>query len=73
MGSLENSLPPQLIETTCAPPLTAVSTAPSRFENEALRDSTRRMSAPGAIACAHCTSSDVSSAQPLSVRGFDCA
>src|SRR5690242_19390509 len=65
----ENSPPPKLIDTALAPLATATSTACIRSVNGLLAASINRMLAAGAIACAHSTSSDVSSAHPASVRG----
>src|SRR5439155_19604763 len=73
--SLENSLPPQLMETSPKLPsevtsLLATSTAWNRSEKELLFASTRMMSAPGAMACAHSISSEASCAQPQLARGL---
>src|SRR5581483_9420419 len=67
--SVENSEPPQLIETCLAPRWTAKSTATRRSLVEADFEATTAMVASGAMACAHSTSSEVSPAQPLLVPG----
>ena len=69
--SLEDSPPPQLFETTLAPCCTATSIAAIRFAVLFEAASTRMILACGAIACAHSTSSEISSDQPAFVFGFD--
>src|SRR5262249_47453172 len=70
-GSLENSLPPQLMDTTEAPWYTEMSTAFNRSEKLLEAASTSRILAAGAIAWAHSTSNAISSAQPALVRGLN--
>src|SRR3954469_16517618 len=67
---MENSLPPQLIETTLAPCCTATSTACSSAVKLLLLASTSTIFALGAITCAHSTSKAISNAQPASVTGL---
>src|SRR5438552_3502186 len=65
-ASLENSPPPQLMDTATTPGWrAAVVTAANRLLNELLSASTRRMLAPGAMAWAHSTSRAISLIQPL--------
>src|SRR6266849_3370749 len=69
--SLENSLPPQLIETCFAPArVVATSTAAKRFAKLLLAASTKTILALGAIAWAHSMSSAASCAQPQLARGL---
>src|SRR6266498_1487721 len=71
-ASLENSLPPQLMETCFAPGmLLATSTASNRLAKLLVAASTSTILAFGAIACAHSISSEASKAQPALVRGLD--
>src|SRR5260370_15862381 len=70
-ASLENSLPPQLIETCFGPArVLATSTAAKRFAKLLLAASTKTIFALGAIACAHSISSAASCAQPQLARGL---
>src|SRR5438034_8866568 len=73
--SLENSPPPQLIDTSpFLPPvvtwLVATSTAWNRSAKLLLAASTSMIFAFGAMACAHSISSAASCAQPQLVRGW---
>src|SRR5712692_6387946 len=73
LDSVENSPPPQLMETWWTPIwLAAKSTAPNRLVKLLVADSTSKIFAPGAMAWTHSTSSEISSAQPLLVRGGPC-
>jgi hypothetical protein len=60
------SLPPKLIDTAPGPIALASRIAPSRLLTEASAASISTMRASGAVACAHCTSSAISVAQPAS-------
>src|SRR5690349_18505555 len=65
-----NSLVPQLFEMYRAVDVTfAYCSAAIRLGNVALFASTNRILAPGASACAHCTSRSISIAQPASAAG----
>src|SRR6266542_3953305 len=71
-ASLENSLPPQLMETCFAPVmLLATSTAANRLAKLLLAASTKTILALGAIAWAHSISRAASRAQPALAFGFD--
>src|SRR5712692_405791 len=74
LASVENSLPPQLIDTSPPPPLAtrllATSTAAKRLAKLLLAASTKMILAPGAMAWAHSMSRAASWAQPQLVRGF---
>ena len=66
--SFRNSVNPQLIEIATTPGVfRAVLTADTSAGSDCELASTTRMFAPGAMACAHSTSSDSSSAQPSSL------
>src|SRR5216683_2637367 len=74
VASLENSLPPQLMDTSPRPPLArtwlvATSTAANRFAKLLVAASTSTILAFGAIACAHSMSSADSCAHPQLPRG----
>src|SRR6266478_4330667 len=71
VASLENSLPPQLMDTSPRPPLArtwlvATSTAANRFAKLLVAASTSTI-----FAFAHSMSSAASCAQPQFVRGFE--
>src|ERR1035437_1814754 len=81
LASEENSLPPQLIDTSPAPPeatvlpsvatqCVATSTAAKRSAKELLSASTRTILALGAMACAHSISRAASCPQPQLDRGL---
>src|SRR5713101_5746196 len=70
LTSLEDSPPPQLMETWWTPVWEAAkSTAPKRLAKLFVAASTKRILAPGAMAWAHSTSRDISRAQPRLVLG----
>src|SRR5258708_2364936 len=72
LASLENSLPPQLIDTACVPAIElATSTAANRFAKLFVAASTNTILAFGAIACAHSISSAASWFHPQFPRGFE--
>src|ERR1035441_945553 len=72
--SPENSLPPQLFDTSPPPAaltiLLAMSSAVIRSAKLFDAASTSTICAPGAIACAHSTSNEASNSQPGSYAGF---
>src|SRR5258708_21330903 len=73
-ASVENSLPPQLMETSPRPPfartwLVATSTAENKSTKLLLAASTRTIFALGDIACAHSMSRAASCDQPQFARG----
>src|SRR5450759_1523645 len=77
LASVENSLPPQLIDTSHLPNLfapatvvVATSTAAKRSAKELLAASTRTIFALGAMACAHSISRAASCPQPQLDRGL---
>src|SRR5260370_12786772 len=75
-ASVENSPPPQLIETPPRPPvartwLVATSTAANKSTKLLVAASTRTIFALGAMACAHSMSSAASCDQPQFTAGFE--
>src|SRR6266567_1827676 len=75
-ASVENSPPPQLIETSPRPPvartwLVATSTAANKSTKLLVAASTRTILALGAMACAHSMSSAASCDQPQFTAGCE--
>src|SRR5450759_2927685 len=74
LASVEDSLPPQLMDTSRAPAIPlATSTAWNRSAKLLVLASTSTIFAFGAIACAHSMSSAASCAHPQFARGLPLA